>query len=421
MRTNPHAQRNNGLQAHSALPIGYETVHLDPGVSLVLPQEAASALRKSIVAREAEADEQRRALRLQRMAEEEAEASQARAKAKVLAPTPPTAKSQGNHPEPGFHRVLPDFDVLVADDPTAVGRSADEDVNKRRVRIRDKLIELGPDRRIARSPSWRDALDELEASMPNFRQPIRLLRQSMALGEATGVAMRIPPMLLLGLPGVGKTHFSHRVAKLLGAPHASVQFDQPSAGAQLRGSDKYWSNTEPGLLFNMICLGECANPVVLLDELDKSAGVGGGRDVNPLAQLHAVLEPVTSRRLVDVSVEVEFDASLVTYIATANDARAVGVPILSRLEVFCIEPPTREESFEIAQAVVAQVLQRYRLTDRVQFERKAMCVLAHFSPRLMTRAVEQAAAAAVEQGRAQVGEDAVWAELDRGGHEPGLH
>jgi ATP-dependent Lon protease len=83
-------------------------------------------------------------------------------------------------------------------------------------------------------------------------------------------------MLLLGPPGVGKTYFSHRVAQLLGAPHAAIALDQPTAGSQLRGSDKYWGNSSSGLLFNLICLGECANPVIVLDELDKS-GVSGNR------------------------------------------------------------------------------------------------------------------------------------------------
>ena len=65
-------------------------------------------------------------------------------------------------------------------------------------------------------------------------------------------------------------------------------------------------------------MGECANPVILLDELDKSTFDGGSDRLDPLSQLHAVLEPETSHQTLDVSVNIEFDASLVTYIATAN-------------------------------------------------------------------------------------------------------
>src|ERR1700704_2280910 len=98
-------------------------------------------------------------------------------------------------------------------------------------------------------------------------------------------------MLLLGPPGVGKTYFSHRVAQLLGAPHADIAFDQPTAGSQLRGSDKDLGNSSSGLLFNLICMGDCANPVLLLDELDKSGVTGNRWELDPLNQLHGALEP----------------------------------------------------------------------------------------------------------------------------------
>ena len=50
---------------------------------------------------------------------------------------------------------------------------------------------------------------ELEAALPNFREPIRLLHNALALGEASLGPVRVPPMLLLGPPGAGKTLFSH--------------------------------------------------------------------------------------------------------------------------------------------------------------------------------------------------------------------
>lgn len=403
------------------LPNGYERVLVDSSNLLLLPEGAARVLREELRQREQAAEEQRR---------EDHRRRQDETREKLLADSQAAAeqrksgrKAYGPVPEAGWYRVLPNLDALTSEleGSSDVGRSADKDVNERRARIHERLLALGPDRRVAHPVSWRVGLDELQASLPHFREPIRVLRNALALAEATGVSARIPPMLLLGPPGVGKTHFSHRVAELLGAPHASVRFDQPSAGAQLRGSDKYWSNSEPGLLFNLICLGECANPVVLLDELDKSAGGSGNRDIDPVAQLHGALERETARCLVDISVDIEFDASLVAYIATANTVNRVGWPILSRMEVFNIEPPNRDESFDIAQAIVGQVLQRFRLTDKVVFGRRAFCLLAHLSPRRMIRAVELAAAAAVAEGRVEVGEEELWAELGQGDNGPRLH
>ncbi len=245
-----------------------------------------------------------------------------------------------DEPAPGHYRVIQRWAELrsATDDPTAALRSADADVNERVAKLRKRLIEKGPDRRIAQPAAWRESMAELEAALPHFREPIRLLRNSLALADATRRPLRIPPMLLLGPPGIGKTYFTHRVAALMGAPHASIAFDQPTAGSTLRGSDSYWGNSSTGLLFNLLCMGECANPVVLLDEVDKSFSATSHAGIDPLAQLHGALEPQTSRKTVDISVDIVFDASLVTYIATANSLRGLTVPLVSRLEIFSIEP-----------------------------------------------------------------------------------
>ena len=370
-------------------------------------------------------EEERNRQREELLREREGEKAEALAQAekRKAEKLEPEAAKYGPTPEPGWYRVLPKLEAFLkeGEDSAASVRSADSDVNERRPRFLKKLHDLGPDRRIATVPAWRDAVNELETALPHFREPIRLLRNTLALADATGVPARVPPMLLLGPPGVGKTHFSQRVAKLFAAPHASVHFDQPSAGGQLLGQDKHWSTSEPGLLFNHVCLGEYANPVLLLDEMDKSTGGGGRRDIDPLAQLHAVLEPETARCLKDSSLEIEFDASLVTYIATANTAYGIGIPILSRMEVFSIEPPSRDESFGIAQAIVKEALRRFGLEGRVVFERRAVCLLAHLSPRLMTRAVAASLSAAVSDGRMRVGEDELWAAARMGGQSARLH
>ena len=164
-------------------------------------------------------------------------------------------------------------------------------------------------------------------------------------------------------------------------------------------------------------MGECANPVILLDELDKSCSGTNRGEIDPLAQLHGTLEPETARRTLGSSVNIEFDASQETYVATANSLRGVGLPILSRMEVFSIEPPGPSEAVEIARAIVDQSLTRLRL----RFERKGLYVLAHMSPRMMLRTAEKAIAEAVTDGRREVLESDVWAQTRLGNEGPRLH
>jgi ATP-dependent Lon protease len=414
-----------GNREEAELPLGYELVRFDQGTKLALPSSAAAASRAELERRHLALlgiqDEALRQRREALMAEGLKEREQAELKLKADAEARLTIAS--DEPVQGQYRVIHKWAELLhaSEDTATVLRSADKDVNERAAKLRERLIKKGPDRRIAQPDGWRESMDQLEGSLPHFREPIRLLRNSLALADATKRPVRVPSMLLLGPPGIGKTYFTHRVAELMGAPHASIAFDQPTAGSTLRGSDSYWGNSSTGLLFNLICMGEFANPVVLLDELDKSSSGTGRHEIDPLAQLHGVLEPETSRNTIDSSIEIEFDASQVTYIATANSLRGLTLPILSRMEVFSIEPPETSDAVEIARAVVNQVLRRMNLHDTLGFDHKGLYVLAHLSPRLMLRTTEKAVAAAIAAGQGRVTEADLWAELGPEGDGPRPH
>lgn len=392
---------------------GFRELIYDDGFRLSLPTRVCNARQVEIeAAREAEREVLRREL---------AEKGKGQEQVAVLSET--LRSSFPTEPAAGKYRVLRDFERrFVKGDAELIGSTPDQDVIARQRRIVQRLRQLGPDRTLAAPTFWQRELALLESAMPHFAEPLRCVKRSLIVADVTGGALRIPPMLLLGPPGVGKTYFSKALANLLEAPHATVSFDQPTAGSSLRGADSYWSNTRTGLLFDLICMGSHANPVVLLDELDKSARrVVGAKDVDPLAQLLSALEPESARSLTDISVGIEFDASQTTYIATANTTNGLEQPLLSRFEVFLIQQPTPEQSLGLAEQVTSSVVTRLGLADRVAFEHGAHLVLTHFDARRMRIFAERALVSVVEARRERVCEEDIWAAIEPASRRPTVH
>lgn len=311
------------------------------------------------------------------------------------------------------YRVIPNWEQFASEGSTAGSRSSvrDKDIAETREKLRQQLLAKGPDRLLAAGGlSCEQRLNEIDHAQPNFARVVDVVRNCLIMGRVTGKPVRVPPILLLGPPGVGKTYFTHNLAEALEAPYGAIAFDQPTAGNQLRGSDKHWSNSESGLLFNLICLGTHANPVILLDELDKG-NADSPRSGDALSQLHGPLESQTARKMVDISAEVEFDASLVTYIATANDYRQIAPSILSRFEVFYVEPPKPAESIPMARRIAATMLTAYSIEDRIEVDPKALIVLAALTPRAIKMTLHKAIAKALSLKRQKITDVDIWEQV----------
>ena len=151
---------------------------------------------------------------------------------------------------------------------------------------------------------WMDDLDDLLALAPNFSQPLEVVRKIAAIDAAGGMS-RLPPILLLGEPGVGKTHFARKLAKFLQAPFVSLDMSTAVFSATLSGLDTHWANASPGRVFHSLALGvdgaeATANPVIFLDELDKISAVDARFD--PLGGLYTLLEPESSKQFQDAAI-----------------------------------------------------------------------------------------------------------------------
>lgn len=301
--------------------------------------------------------------------------------------------------------ALPEKKRLAVYSPQAIKKleksaaSVDSDVHKRNAQLFAQLSPKGALRRVGLARSIDDVL-ALENSHPHFSEVIQFVADRIAMQKASRRPVRLPPMMLFGPPGVGKTHFCEALASVLNVPVRRHPMDQAETSSALLGSDQSWSNSRYGLVFELLALGDHANPVVILDELDKAGRTSSssGGLTSPTAVLHSLLEPVSALRVRDISVDIELDASLITWIATANYPWLIAPTLRSRMKEFLIRMPTAEQALLVATSVVTQAMKDSGTTWREQPDRRFIAAVAHLSAREIYQATATAAAAAVRRG-----------------------
>ncbi|WP_119354444.1 AAA family ATPase [Azohydromonas sediminis] len=215
----------------------------------------------------------------------------------------------------------------------------------------ERMLEKGPER-FQVKPAGVPAMDHLYDELPNFHEVLDDVKRQLALCEDSRDALEITPMLLLGPPGVGKTHFAREVAQLLGTGLGFISMSSLTAGWVLSGASSQWKGARPGKVFETLVDGAYANPVMVVDEIDKARGEHA---YDPLGALYSLLEHDTAHHFTDEFAEVAIDASQVIWVATANDERAIPEPILNRMNVYQVQMPDRDAARAIALRLYASI------------------------------------------------------------------
>ena len=224
-----------------------------------------------------------------------------------------------------------------------------------------------------------------------------------ALAEISDGVIVLDPMLLDGEPGSGKSTIVEELANIVAGGFRRISISAAETGAQLGGSASSWSNSTTGAVFDTLVNGLWGNPMILLDELDRSSP---DNRFPPLGPLYQLLEPAMSKTFQDLSVpSLTINASRILWMATSNDRSQIPEPLRQRLTPFTVPYPSGTES----RAVVHSVMNRLALAEPVialfTMTQDAVTALSKHPPRVMRRLIRIACGKAAQQARFDIGPD----------------